>query len=155
MNPTINVRLLKNLQLTNSNQISLIDAHWINNKGAKIETHALNNNWIFKVIVKIDKPIEDPLVSIMIYDKSGNEIVSLSDPNNKLFLQLQHEGKYEITINICKPRLQGAFSTVLAIRDGPELLYRKRFKLMRTIPETANSWGILKVDSDWSICSIE
>ena len=142
-------------ELTNPNQISLIDAYWINNKGEKIEAHSLNNNWIFKVIVKIYKPIVDPIVSIMIYDKSGNQIVSLSDPNNKLFLQLQQEGKYEITINICKPRLQGAFSTVLAIRDGPELLYRKRFKLMRTIPETARSWGILKVDSDWAICSVE
>lgn len=138
--------------LKNLEKISVRDAKWVDSQGEKTRAYAPKDDWHFKFSVTVKTPIEKLLVSVMIYDNEGNEVVSLSDPANTGFTNLQPETEFYVKTHVKNPQLLGhKFSTVLVIRDGPELIYRKTVQTFSTLPKTERMWGLLRLQSSWSI----
>lgn len=105
----------------------------------------------FSADLSLLRPVTLPKLGILIYDQKGNEIVSLSDPNNVDIKQLE-QARSSIKVSMLGLRLNpGTYSTVLTVLDGPELLFRDKVQDLVIESSGGRPWGLLRTASRWTV----
>lgn len=89
-------------------------------------------------------------IGLQIYTEDGVPITSLSNPSCPA-VKNADVGRLELRVELLGLRLNpGTYPTVMAVRDGAELLYRERIAPL-VIPKTGGrAWGTLQAASRWS-----
>lgn len=134
----------------NKSAIANVSHHWIDEKGAPSVEFWQGEAMRLRVAFDLSHKPRKLIIGVPVWTDDGHFLTAFSTEFGALEGYEPHDGRHEFELQIANlPFMAGKYHAVVAITDGPEIVYRAPAAGLEISDALPYGWGSVKLDYRW------